>query len=129
LFRAEVVLPKEIKHRSLRIAVEVPSCPYKAKEKDLLESDRLKAVVNLQKYQEETRSWCDPKVKTRELNVGDLVLLLSPQTESSGKLESKWEGPCMVMEKTSPGAYRLVDPQEKKPEHSWNVDNLHRFYV
>jgi hypothetical protein len=26
-------------------------------EKDLLEADRLKAVVNLEKYQEETRAW------------------------------------------------------------------------
>jgi hypothetical protein len=38
-------------------------------------------------------------VKTREFNVGDLVLLWSPCTESSGKLESKWEGPYVVMEK------------------------------
>jgi hypothetical protein len=40
--------------------------------------------------QEETRVWRDPKVKLRELDVGDLVLLQSAHTESSGKLESKW---------------------------------------
>jgi CCR4-NOT transcriptional regulation complex NOT5 subunit len=39
-------------------------CPNEAEEKDLLESDRLKAVANLQKYQEEIRTWRDHKGKT-----------------------------------------------------------------
>jgi hypothetical protein len=95
----------------------------------LLKSDRLKAVANLQKYQDETRSWRDPKVKKREFDVGNLVLLQSPHTESSGKLESKWEGPYVVIKKTRPGAYRLVDPRGLKLEHSWNTDNLGHFYL
>jgi hypothetical protein len=45
LFRAEAVLPEEIKHQSLR--AEAPPCPNKAEEEDLLESERLKAVTNL----------------------------------------------------------------------------------
>jgi hypothetical protein len=57
--------------------------PIEAKENDLLESDRLKAVTNLQKYQDETRSWRDLKVKKREFDVDNLVLLQSPQMESS----------------------------------------------
>jgi hypothetical protein len=47
LFRAEAVLPEEIKHKSLRTAAEAPSFPREAEEKDLLESERLKVVVNL----------------------------------------------------------------------------------
>jgi hypothetical protein len=66
-----------------------PPCPTKAKDKDLLELDSLKAVANLQKYQDETRAWRDPKAKQREFNIGNLVLLQNPCTESSGKLESK----------------------------------------
>jgi hypothetical protein len=34
----------------------VPPCPSEAEEKDLLESKRLKVVVNMQKYQDKTRS-------------------------------------------------------------------------
>jgi hypothetical protein len=52
-----------------------PTCPTEAKEKDLLESDRLKDIANLQKYQEETRAWRDLKVKSWEIDVGNLVLL------------------------------------------------------
>jgi hypothetical protein len=113
----------------LRTIAEAPPCPSKAKEKDLLEPKRLKTVANLLKYQGETRSWRDPKVKKREFDVGNFVLLQIPHTESSGILESKWEGLYMVIEKTRPGAYRLADPQGLKLEHSWNTDNLHRFYI
>jgi hypothetical protein len=103
--------------------------PNEAEEKDLLELERLKAVTNLQRYQDETRNWRDPKVMKREFDVGNLVLLWSPRAESSRKLESKWEGPYVIIEKTRPGAYHLMDPQGPKLEHSWSVDNLHRFYI
>jgi hypothetical protein len=83
----------------------------------------------LQKYQDETRSSRDPKFKKREFDVGNLVLLRSPRTESSDKLESKWDGPYIVIKKTRPGAYHVADPQGSKLEHSWNADNLRRFYV
>jgi hypothetical protein len=56
----------------------------------LLESDRLKAVTNLEKYQEEIRAWRDPKVKLKQFEVGNLVLLRSSRTENIGKFEAKW---------------------------------------
>jgi hypothetical protein len=129
LFGAEAVLPEEIKHQSLCITAEAPPCPNEVEEKDLLESERLKAVTNLQKYQDETRNWRDPKVKKRDFDVGNLVLLRSPRTESSGKLESKWEGTYVIIEKTRPRVYHLADSQGPMLEHSWNAGNLHRFYI
>jgi hypothetical protein len=75
MYGAEAVLHGEVKHGSLRTATTTPACPSETEEKDLLESDRLKAVANLQKYQEETRAWRDPKVKLRDFDVGNLVLL------------------------------------------------------
>jgi hypothetical protein len=47
LFGVKAVLPEEIKHQSLRTIAEAMPCPSEAEEKDLLESDRLKAVTNL----------------------------------------------------------------------------------
>jgi hypothetical protein len=70
-----VVLPEQIKHQSLRATVEAPPCPSEAEEKDLLESKRLKVVVNMQKYQDETRSYRDPKVKKKDFDIGNLVIL------------------------------------------------------
>jgi hypothetical protein len=88
------------------------SRPSEAEEKDLLESGRFKAVANLQKYQKDTRAWRDPKVKLQHFDVGNLLLLRSPSTESSGKFEAKWTGPYVVTEKTRLGAYHLSDPQD-----------------
>jgi hypothetical protein len=129
LFRAEAVLLEEIKHKSMRTIVKAPPCPSEAEETDLSESERLKAVTNLQKYQDETRNWRDAKVKKRDFDVGNLVLLRSPRTESSGNLESKWEGLHVIIKKTRSGAYRLTNPQEPKLEHSWNAYNLRRLYI
>jgi hypothetical protein len=75
MYGAEAMLPQEIKHQSLWATTENTVCPIEAEEKDLLESDRLKAVSNLQKYQQETRAWRDPKVKIKQFKVGNLVLL------------------------------------------------------
>jgi hypothetical protein len=47
LFGAEAVLLEEIKHQSLCTIAKAPPCPNEAKEKELLESDRLKATTNL----------------------------------------------------------------------------------
>jgi hypothetical protein len=93
--------------------MEASPCPNQVIDKDLLESDRLKAVVNLQKYRAEMKAWRNPKVKPRGFDVGNLVLLRSPSTESSLKLESKWARLYAVMEKSRLGAYRLSDVQGK----------------
>jgi hypothetical protein len=125
----EEMLPEEIKHQSLWMATETVPCPNEVEEKDLFESDRLKVVVNLEKYLEQTRTRRDPKVKLRVFDLGNLVLLRSPQTKSIGKFEPKWTGPYMVIEKTRPCAYRLSDIKGNVLEHSWNTKNLHRYYI
>jgi hypothetical protein len=66
---AEAMLLEEIKHWSLWATAESTACPSEAEEKDLLESDRLKAMANLQKYQEETRHG-----ETRRSSHNDLKL-------------------------------------------------------
>jgi hypothetical protein len=48
----------------------------------------------------------------------DLVLLRSPRTEASGKLEPKWIGPFVVTEKTRPRSFCLVDNEGRVLEHS-----------
>jgi hypothetical protein len=59
----------------LRVAAESTTCLNEADEKDLLKSDRLKAVTNLEKYQEETRAWRYLKVKLKEFKARNLMLL------------------------------------------------------
>jgi hypothetical protein len=75
LFGEEAVMPEEIKLKSARTMTEVVPSPTKEESKDLLESDRLKAVKNLHDYQVDTKVWRDKKVKEKVFDVGDLVLM------------------------------------------------------
>jgi hypothetical protein len=129
MYGVEAMLLEEIKHQSLRATTESTSCPSEAEEKDLLESDKLKAAANLEKYQEETRVWKDLKVKPKWFEVRNLVLLRSPRTENIGRFEAKWIGPYVISEKTRPSAYRLSDTEGRVLEHSWKAKDLHHIYI
>jgi hypothetical protein len=61
LYGEEPVTPEEIKLRSARTNTEAIYSPTKVESKDQLEPQCIKAVENLQSYQEETRAWRDKK--------------------------------------------------------------------
>jgi hypothetical protein len=84
----------------------------------LLEPEHMKAIENLQSYQNEMRAWRDKKVKLKSIKAGHLVLLRSPRMEASGKLEPKWIGPFLVIEKTRPGLFCLAETDGRELEHS-----------
>jgi hypothetical protein len=73
--------------------MEAAYSPNIAESKDMLEPECMKAVENLQAYQNEMSAWRDKKVNLKHIEAGDLVLLQSPHTEASEKLEPKWIGP------------------------------------
>jgi hypothetical protein len=129
LYGEEPITPEEIKLHIARTNAEAVYSPTKAESKDLLEPERMKVVKNLQSYQNETKAWRDKEVRLKNIDVGDLVLIRSPRTEASSKLEPKWTGPFVVTEKTWLGSFRLADNEGRVLEHSWNADNLHRFFI
>jgi hypothetical protein len=99
LYGKEPITPEEIKLHNTRTKTEAAYNPNKAESKDLLESEPMKVVDNLQSYHNETRAWRDKKVKLKSIEVGDSVLLGSPGTRAAGKLEPKWTRPFVVTEK------------------------------
>jgi hypothetical protein len=84
----------------------------------LLEPKCLKAVENLQSYQSETKAWRDKKVRQKQIEARDIVLLRSPCTEASRKLETKWIGPLLVTKKKRPGSFCLANTEGRVLEHS-----------
>jgi hypothetical protein len=62
-------------------------------DKDLVVIDRLDAVQNLLKYQEETRKWRNKKVSLKNIQVGDFVLKRKKNADTIGKFQISWEGP------------------------------------
>jgi hypothetical protein len=61
MYRAEAMLAEEIKHRSLRVTAESKPCLNEKEEKDMLESNRLKSVTNLEKISRRNKSMERPK--------------------------------------------------------------------
>jgi hypothetical protein len=80
----EPVMPEEIMLHSSKTNTEAIYSPTKTESKDLLESECTKAIKNLKSYQKERKAWRDKKVKLKHIDVGDLGLLRSPHTETTG---------------------------------------------
>jgi hypothetical protein len=65
---------------------------------DTIETVKMQAAANLNKYQDETRRWKNNKVKPREIREGDLILQHVQKGKMKGKMNSKWEGPFLITE-------------------------------
>jgi hypothetical protein len=129
LYGSEAMTPQEIKHGSPRTVPSAIPDVDEPTSKDLIDGDRVFTLQALNKYQAQTKAWRDHAVIPREFSEGDLVLVRTARTESRGKLEPKWEGSFIVKTKASPSAYRLATPNGEDLEHSWNIDNLRKFFV
>jgi hypothetical protein len=66
-------------------------------------------MANVQKYQASLKRYYNKSVVPRELNVGNLVLKKDIHTRDKHKFSSPYEGPFIIVEKVSPGAYVLVE--------------------
>jgi hypothetical protein len=129
MYRFEAMTPQELKHGSPRASSTITPNVNESTSKDLIDGDRVLALEALNKYQAHMKAWRYNTVIPKEFEEGDLVLTRTTRTESRGKLKPKWEGPFIVKTKTSPNAYRLASPSGEDLEHSWNVDNLRKFFV
>jgi hypothetical protein len=127
LYGAEAMCPEELNNESARVLAG-SSRESEEADKDLVEIDKLDAVQNLLKYQEETRKWRNKKVSLRNIKVGDFVLKRKKNADAVGKFQFAWEGPYMVSSSVRDGAFRLKDEAGVELPHSWNVDNLCKFF-
>jgi hypothetical protein len=123
------MMPQELKHGSPRTNKSAVPDVDEPTSKDLIDGDCVLALQALDKYQVQTKAWHDNTVVLREFSEGDLVLVRTTWTELWGKLEPKWEGPFIVKMKASPSAYKLATLSGEDLEHSWNIDNLRKFFV
>ena len=127
LYGIEAKLLEEIKHQSLRsmkqlMAEDEGYC------KETVEASRLEAVENISKYQQETKRWRDRKVVRKNIQDGDLVRR-KVNSSNTRKLQPKWEGPYTARQAGRLGSFHLYDHEGRTSAHTWNIDNLHRFYI
>ena len=67
-------------------------------------------------------------MRAKTYNVGELVLRLPEKKKD--KLKPKWEGPFIIDEVLTGGAYCLCDASDNFLEpNPWNAARLQRFYA
>jgi len=59
----------------------------------------------------------------------DWILKRKSNAETSGKLNSKWEGPFLVTKSNRPESYHLSDVEGNELQHPWNADSLKKYYI
>jgi hypothetical protein len=83
----------------------------------MIETSRLQAADNLDKYHVETKAWRDRKVVRKDINPGDLVLIR--HQDKQGELQSQWYGPFIVASMIKPVTYRLMNDEGDETTHTW----------
>ncbi|XP_074300412.1 uncharacterized protein LOC141631672 [Silene latifolia] len=118
VYGVEAVLPLELQIPSLRIAIQEgltddENDKLRLAELEALDEKRLEAQQKLQCYQARLSRAFNKKVRSRSFQVGDLVLAVRRPIITShkpvGKFTSKWDGPYVVQEVYTNGAYKIVD--------------------
>ncbi|KAG9444536.1 hypothetical protein H6P81_015876 [Aristolochia fimbriata] len=117
VYGSEAVLPLEVQLPSLRIAVRegltTEECAQlRLAELESLDEQRLEAQQRLECYQSRMTRAFNKKVRLRSFQKGDLVLTVRRPmlftSKTGGKFAPKWEGPYVVQEAYTNGAYKLV---------------------
>ena len=65
----------------------------------------------------------------KHIQDGDLVLRRKPNVANAGKLLPKWEGPYTAKVTGRSRSFYLIDGKGRTTTHTWNIDNLCRFYI
>ncbi|CAL9004724.1 unnamed protein product [Prunus brigantina] len=117
VYGVEAVLPLESQIPSLRMAVQEgltdeENAKVRLQELEALDEKRLEAQQRLECYQARLSNAFNKKVRPRSFQVGDLVLALRRPiitTHKTGsKFTSKWDGPYVVQEVYTSGAYKII---------------------
>jgi len=130
VYGAEAVLPHEVKHRSARVLAfdEAHQDAMRGMDLVLGEERRRQASLRAARYQQALRRYHCRSVRSRMLEVGDLVLRRVLSREGLHKLSPMWEGPFRVAHVSRPGAVRLETQDGVPIQNAWNIQHLRKFY-
>ena len=92
------------------------------------EEHRREATLRAARYQQALRRYHCRSVRSRTLEVGDLVLRRVLSREGMHKLSPMWEGPFRVAHVSRPGAACLETQDGVPIQNAWNIQHLRKFY-
>ncbi|CAM8989514.1 unnamed protein product [Rhodiola kirilowii] len=136
VYGVEAVLPLELQIPSMRIAIQEglssdENDKLHLAELEALDEKRLQTQQSLQCYQARLSRAFNKKVRPRSFQKGDLVLAVRrpiiTSHKTGSKFKEKWDGPYVVQEAYTNGAYKIVD-QEGVRVGPINGKFLKRYY-
>jgi hypothetical protein len=130
VYGAEAILPTDLEYGSPRTRVYNDRSNRTNREDSLdqLEEARDMVLLHSARYQQSLRRYHARGVRSRDLQVGDLVLRLRQDARGRHKLTPPWEGPFIIAKILKPGTYKLANKQGEVYNNAWNIRQLHRFY-
>ena len=129
----EAVIPAEIGLTSYRVDNHDEARNDKAirLQLDLVDEVRATAEQRLARYQDRMAKHYNSQVRHRDFKVGDLVLrkvMGAARDPTQGKLGPNWEGPYQIVSWQRKGTYHLETIDGQKLPHSWNTEQLRKYY-
>ncbi|XP_013733765.2 uncharacterized protein LOC106437417 [Brassica napus] len=127
----EAMAPAEVNVTSLRRSkmpqnVEL-NCDLLFDALDAIEERRDQALLRIQNYQHQIEIYYNKKVKSRPLELGDIVLrkvFENTKELNAGKLGTNWEGPYKIAQVIKPGVYSLETSTGEPVPRAWNSMHL-----
>ena len=89
---------------------------------------RHEAALRAARYQQALRRYHCRNVRSRTLEVGDLVLRRVLSREGLHKLSPMWEGPFRVAHVSRPSTACLETQDGIPIQNAWNIQHLRKFY-
>jgi hypothetical protein len=123
-------LPTDLEYGSPRTRAYADQSNQASREDSLdqLEEAQDLALLHSTRYQQSLRRYHAQGVRSRDLQVGDLVLRLRQDARGRHKLTPPWEGPFVITKVLKPRTYKLANSQGEVFSNAWNIQQLHRFY-
>jgi hypothetical protein len=130
VYGAEAILPTDLEYGSPRKKVYDDRSNQTSREDSLdqLEEARDVALLHSARYQQSLRRYHARRVRSRDFQMGDLVLWLRQDAQGRHKLTPPWEGPFIIAKILKPGTYKLGNNQGEVYNNAWNIQQLRRFY-
>ncbi|XP_070015364.1 uncharacterized protein [Nicotiana sylvestris] len=136
VYGTEAVIPEEVEIPSLRIIVEVEIedsewVKTRLEQLNLIDEKQMAAVCHGKLYQQRMARAYNKKVRTRNFEVGQLVLrrILPYHKEAKGKFTPNWKGPYIIRKFLMKEALYLGDIEGNNPETIVNADAAKRYYI
>jgi hypothetical protein len=130
VYEAEAVLPHEVKHHSPRVLAfdEVRQDAAWGADLMLGEERRRQASLRAARCQQALRQYHCRNIRSRTLEVVDLVLRRVLYREGLHKLSPMWEGLFRIARVSRPGTAHLETQDGIPIQNAWNIQHLRRFY-